>query len=144
MNRLSGSPAFDSRLFRVLATLTIVIGQVAVMAHLDLVRHGICPLHGELIELSKAAPSATEIPADVAPLACGRLTAAAQRDQCGDDHCAIVLGVRKAIPTPPSPPLSGAIPADVPNTRPVSAARARPQIPTLLLAPKHSPPASAV
>ncbi|MFO0726345.1 MAG: hypothetical protein U1E65_21345 [Myxococcota bacterium] len=102
--------------------------------HFLVVRHGVCPEHGELTHLKAGAPEghASQGPA--------RLLTALAGAEHSDEHCALSA----APPSPSAPRIAGVAQAAEPLVTPVvlePARRLAPQpLPLLALAPKASPP----
>ena len=128
----------NRRLSSAALAIALVAAQGASLAHLAIVPHAICPVHGELVEIAPHAPitvhpagpdgRSSMLPSDEGPSA------------FSDDHCAVV-GHRRdvALPASPNALLPGNIAAavsrlDVAGVPVTSEPRFR-------VAPKQSPPA---
>jgi hypothetical protein len=118
--------------------VALVLAQGAYLAHFALVKHAICPLHGELIH-PDSEPQATPVfhagnRADPALFGSER-----DGDASRDDHCGIVGHHREvALPAVTTAVLADAAPA---ANAPVDLAWALTSKTRLRLAPKQSPPA---
>ncbi len=117
--------------------VALVAAQGASLAHFALVKHAICPLHGELIHPgSDAHPP----PAVHASRASGPALFGSERDgdAARDDHCGVVGHRREAAVATVSSALQ---PHDVrPMPAPLALAWS-PTSPRFRIAPKQSPPA---
>jgi hypothetical protein len=128
-----------------LTALLCLAGQVLGFAHLALVRHATCLAHDEVVHAPAA--SAATAAHERAESARGRADAYPIEDGDGheDDHCLVVASRRREL-APLDSAASAAIvaaPAPVASLHGVSQEPA-PPVPLLFLAPKSSPPASAV
>jgi hypothetical protein len=119
--------------------VALVAAQGATIAHFSIVKHAICPLHGELIHPGAEPHEAPAVQAthraDTEP----GLFGADDSDAFRDDHCSVV-GVRRevALPTASSPVL----PQDVgPVGTPLTIAWVPTSETRFRIAPKQSPPA---
>ena len=118
----------------------ILVTQGASFAHLLLVRHAVCPEHGELIHPDEVGTAAHVAPASTPGNGSAAIGAA---DDASHEHghCTVAVHRRHAISVPPArfiallarPPVEAVQP-------PVSAARPA-AIAIYRLAPKNSPPA---
>jgi hypothetical protein len=113
-----------------------LVVQVVATVHLVLVRHVVCPTHGDLAHAGGAHPQVDRAPG---PDSTDRIDAAATDDEVGaDDHCQL-LGERRDVPPTTSPtPLVVLAPAEDDAVAPV--ALPAPARALYRLAPKISPP----
>jgi hypothetical protein len=128
---------------RMRATSTLLLAaQLATLGHLLIVRHTICPEHGEAIHA--ASPSeAQALRASPAGLASGpALDRGATPAEHADDHCLARANTRERfalLPTPDVTPGSLLETATLPSLSTVAVA---PAVAVLFLAPKNSPPSA--
>jgi hypothetical protein len=122
--------------------LFALIGQLSSSAHLLLVRHAVCPEHGELIHAASSEPSRTEH--TKAPEAKASLVqASADADELtdGHGHCSIAAQRReRGVPNAASARVAASesiVARSAPAQQQVFAFGGA----LLLLAPKNSPPA---
>lgn len=118
--------------------LVVVVGPLSSALHFLIVRHGVCPEHGELTHLGSEGQAVhPRLPAEGAAVEAPQNAPAPH----GDEHCALA-----ALPHAPSAPTEAA-----PMSRPAVAKpdqrgeprqTAYPQVPALALAPKASPPSA--
>jgi hypothetical protein len=118
--------------------VVLVAAQGASLAHFAIVKHAICPVHGELIHPGSEPHSSPAVHATRAP---GPAVYGSEQDgdAARDDHCG-VFGYRREVALPT---ISSAIlPEDV---RPVGTPMTLAWVPTsetrFRIAPKQSPPA---
>lgn len=124
-----------------IASLCLLIQAIS-LAHLLLVRHEVCPVHGEVRHGSAGHAGGDEAASSVGP---GDQAAVARPgvapEQHDDDHCQ-VLTERRDVPRPSSHCLHAALANEVPL--PAVAAPAPPRRLALYrVAPKNSPPHAA-
>ena len=124
------------------ATSTLLLAaQLATLGHLLIVRHTICPEHGEAIHA--ASPSAQALRASPEGLVSGpALGGGATPAEHADDHCLARANTRERFALLPIPEaITGALlaTATLPSRSSVAVA---PAVAVLLLAPKNSPPSA--
>jgi hypothetical protein len=123
------------------ATSTLLLAaQLATLGHLLIVRHTICPEHGETIHSGvpggTLAPRLTNEGTPADPV----LGAGAPPAECAHDHCLARANTRERfalLPALDSKPDRLLLAAVLPS---LSAVDAAPAVAVLLLAPKNSPP----
>ena len=123
------------------ATSTLLLGaQLVALGHLLVVRHTICPEHGEAIHSESPGEAQTldsSHESTTAEPALGPTTPSAEH---AHDHCLALTNTRERFAPLPAPDvMPGPLPAaaDLPSLGPVGVA---PAVAVLLLAPKNSPP----
>jgi hypothetical protein len=118
--------------------VVLVAAQGASLAHFAIVRHAICPVHGELIHPGSEPHSPPAVHATRAP-GPALYGSAQDGDAARDDHCGVV-GYRREVALPT---ISSAIlPEDVrPVGTPMTLAWAPTSETRFRIAPKQSPPA---
>lgn len=118
----------------------VLAGQLGVSAHLALVPHTVCAVHGELVHAASALEGHLAPTASLAPQTQPQVTARPAHSGHSDEHCS-VLAHRREQAAPPArlEPFGeafapAAILASAPSVTP------RLEVP-FRLAPKQSPPA---
>jgi len=124
------------RRISVALAIALVAAQGASLAHFALVRHAICPLHGDLIHLDEGRHEARV--GNAINAAVPGLYGSKESDQDRDEHCSVV-GVRREVALPAG---SGAVLAE--DVRPAGEALTAAWVPVsetrFRIAPKQSPP----
>ena len=141
MARATGSGRARRASMRATSTL-LLAAQLVALGHLLVVRHTICPEHGEAIH--------SESPSDAQTLGSSHEGAAADRTfgagattaEHTHDHCLAMANTRERfvpLPTPDVMPGPLLVAATLPSLATASVA---PAVALLLLAPKNSPPSA--
>lgn len=128
-----------TRWLAALLALIVLVGPLSSALHFLIVRHGVCPEHGELTHLGPDGRTVhPRLPAESAAFEAPQSAPAPH----SDEHCALA-----ALPPSPSAPLEPASfvePARVaqPPRKSEALDTAHRQVPALALAPKASPPSA--
>ena len=117
------------------AALTLA-GQLSSFVHFVVVRHMVCPEHGELVELEHTAPAATQANS---PDRNVYRTSGDEHPGHGHDHCLMTAQLRQRATLTQGEPVHVAGP-ELARLAPAPGAP-RAAVALLRLAPKHSPPA---
>lgn len=124
------------RLLATCAVFALLLGQVGPFVHFVTVQHATCPEHGELIEVSPAAPHFSERSA--LPAYRG---SAPEAHHTTDDHCEVALAIKGHDAVEPAPHLAQpAIASPFLAPRSIGPPEYIASISVYVLAPKSSPP----
>jgi hypothetical protein len=116
----------------------LVLAQGASLAHFAIVRHAICPVHGELIHRG-SEPHHSQVVDRTHGAGSALFASDLDVDASRDDHCQVV-GHRREVALPTV--VTGVLPDDARGaSAPVALVWAPPSEVRFRLAPKQSPPA---
>ena len=139
MTRATGSGQVRRASMRATSTL-LLAAQVLSLSHLLVVRHTICPEHGEAIHSESPSDAQALGSSHEGAAADPTLGAGAPTAEHAHDHCLALANPRERFASWPAPdvmPGPHLVAATLPSLGTVDAA---PAVAVLLLAPKNSPP----
>ena len=139
MARVTGSGRVRRASMRATSTL-LLAAQLVALGHLLVVRHTICPEHGEAIHSESPGDAQTLGSSQEGAAADPTLGAGAPTAEHAHDHCLALANPRERfvpLPAPDVMPGPVLVAATLPSLAIVGVT---PAVPVLLLAPKNSPP----
>lgn len=120
-----------------LLALVVLVGPLSSALHFLIVRHGVCPEHGELTHLGPDGQATHAREANDGPVLESTRRAPAPH---ADEHCALAAVPPSPSAPPEAAPLVGPALLGSQVCSGLVPALAHPQVPALALAPKASPP----
>ena len=139
MARVTGSGRMRHASMRATSTL-LLAAQLLALSHLLVVRHTICPEHGEAIHSESPSDAQTLGSSHEGAAADPTLGPGAPAAEHAHDHCLALANTRERfvpLPFPDVMPGPLSVAATLPSLATVGVA---PAVAVLLLAPKNSPP----
>jgi len=136
--------AMDSghaRRARMRATSTLLLAaQLITLGHLLIVRHTICPEHGEAIHSESLSHAQATSPSDESAAAGAALGSGAPPTEHAHDHCLARANPRERFALLRAPHVLADPPPPTAILLSLSAVSMAPAVAALLIAPKNSPP----